>query len=145
MDDLKKRADSPDDLYGPLIGCLRFTLRKWLLFPILPLSLVFIAVWSLVFGGWTLAAICTIILVYHLYALRTGRFQRDANEPWLERARRGVTEVPAAGLIVGAIFLAVVGAGYGLTIGFWIGLAFWLLMVGFWSVRRLRRSPADGG
>ena len=86
---MRKKANAPEDLYGPLIGCLGSTLRQWMkvIAVIAPAFFILIAVWSLAFGDeWRLAV----------------------------------------------------------SIGFWITLAFWLVMVGFWVAKRLRTPRSDG-
>jgi hypothetical protein len=140
---MRKKANAPEDLYGPLIECLGSTLRQGMKV-IAPAFFILIAVWSLAFGEWRLAALSLILFVYYVYALRTGQLDRPAGERWLDGARRGVTEAPTATLILGATLLVVVGAGYGLSIGFWITLAFWLGMVGLRVARWLRRPPENG-
>jgi hypothetical protein len=139
---MSKKANAPDDLYGPLIACLGSTLRQWMKV-IAPAFFIFTAAWSLVFGVWKLAALSLILLVYYAYALRTGRLERPAGERWLDRARRGVTDAHVATLILGVALLAVVGVGYGLSIGFYIALALWLVMAGFWVAKRLQKAQID--
>jgi hypothetical protein len=140
---MSKKANAPEDLYGPLIGCLGSTLRQWMKV-VAPVLFILSAVWSLAFGLWTPAALSLILFVYYVYALRTGQLERPVGERWLDGVRRGVTDAPAGGIALVPILLVVVAVGYGISIGFWITLAFWLVMVGFWVAKRLRTPRSDG-